>query len=66
MDLLRCDLRVREARRDRARRKHNLELASRQSFFVDGEHEPSILQQRRAGIVAVPDAKDIQLKKTGI
>jgi hypothetical protein len=52
-----------EAGIDRSRGKNNFQLSSRQPLFIDCEYEPAVLHQRGAGIVAVPDAKDVQVKK---
>ena len=63
MNLISTESCVGEAGIDRSRRKNDFQLSSRQPLFIDGEYEPAVLHQRGAGIVAVPDAKDVQVKK---
>src|SRR4029078_7734038 len=60
VDLFWTKARSRQAGLDGACRKRDLELAPRQPLFLDREAQPSILQQRGAGIVSVPDAENVQ------
>src|SRR3954466_13948687 len=63
VNLIRTESRVGKAGIDRTRWKNYFQLSSRQPLFIDCEYEPAVLHQRRAGIVPVPDAKDVQVKK---
>src|SRR5262245_59735783 len=57
VDLFPVEVGELEARVDGPIGKPDLELALGETLFVHGEAKPSLLQERGAGIVAVPDAE---------